>query len=364
MKMKHWFIVAVILVTGAVVRQLQADQPVATDPANKPATPGKADPKNKAKTMAKKPAAAPEENYIPVTEPGPAVVRQNNVNVRGQAAINSEVIAHLKKGDKVTVLEEITLKKPKTDEPAKWARIALPAGTAVWVHSSFVDMSTKTVKAKKLNLRSGPGENYSVVGHLEKGAAIKEVETKGEWIKIEAPEKTGAFVAAHLLSKDTSGSAVAVAPPPRVPPPVTPPPPVPPPVVTPPPPVTTVAVTPPPPVPPPVDNTPPTPVVPPPLITPPPVPRAVPPPVEEEIIVKRVVTREGLVKGSVSIQAPTYYVLKSLDNGRTINYLHTTSTNVIVSEFWNQKVTVTGEESLDERWPNTPVLTIDSIQAE
>src|SRR6185295_8393855 len=145
MKMKHWLIVAVILTTGALARQSLADQPPGGDPALKPTTSAnKADAKGKTKASAKKPAPAAEaDKYIPVTEPGPAVVRQNNINVRGKADINSEVIAHLKKGDKVMVLEEVTVKKPKTDEPAKWARIALPSGTPAWVHSSFVDAATK-----------------------------------------------------------------------------------------------------------------------------------------------------------------------------------------------------------------------------
>src|ERR1051325_1676304 len=257
MKMKHWLIVAVILTTGAVTRLLMADQPPGGDPANKPGTPAnKADAKSKTKAPAKKPGPAAEaDKYVPITEPGPAIVRQNNVNVRGQAAINSEVIAHLKKGDKVIVLEEVTLKKPKTDEPAKWARIALPSGTPAWVHSSFVDSATKTVKVKKLNLRSGPGENYSVIGHLEKGAPMKDRETNGEWIKVEAPEKSAAFVAAHLLSKDTSAPIIAAVPPPKPAPVISPPPPRP---------VVVAAVPPPTPTPvPPVDNTAPPPVPPP-----------------------------------------------------------------------------------------------------
>jgi uncharacterized protein YgiM (DUF1202 family) len=361
MKMKHWLIVAATLTLGVLARPLLADQPpvVGGDPATKPSTPPhKADAKSKAKSQAKKSATTPEpDRYVPVTEPGPAVVSQNNVNVRGQAAINSEVIAHLKKGDKVTVLEEVTIKKPKADEPAKWARIALPSGTPVWVHASFVDPATKTVRVKKVNLRSGPGENYSVMGHLDKGATLKDIETKGEWIKIEAPEKTAAFVAAHLLSKDLGATAVAATPRTTPPPPEAAPPP--------PPPVTAVAVAPPVATPAPVvENTAP-PAVPPPLVTPPAAVTTRPPPPapEEEIPVKRIVTREGIVKGAVSVQAPSYYVLKSLDNGRTINYLHTTNTTVQVSDYWNQKVLVIGEESLDERWPNTPVLTIDSIQS-
>jgi hypothetical protein len=33
----------------------------------------------------------------------------------------------------------------------------------VWIHSTYVS-STNTVIPKKLNVRAGPGENYSVVG--------------------------------------------------------------------------------------------------------------------------------------------------------------------------------------------------------
>ena len=54
--------------------------------------------------------------------------------------------------------------------------------------------------------------------------------------------------------------------------------------------------------------------------------------------------------------------LRGLESGRTINYLHTTSTNVQLGRYRNMRIIVTGEESLDERWPNTPVLTIQRIQ--
>jgi hypothetical protein len=84
---------------------------------------------------------------------------------------------------------------------------------------------------------------------------------------------------------------------------------------------------------------------------------------DAEPLIKRVVTREGIVKGSASIQAPTYYVLKSLDNNKTINYLHTTDTNIVLRSFIYQRIIVTGEEMLDERWPNTPVIDVESIEA-
>ena len=86
------------------------------------------------------------------------------------------------------------------------------------------------------------------------------------------------------------------------------------------------------------------------------------PPPADEPLPKRIVTREGVVRGSASIQAPSYYVLRSLDNNRAINYLHCPTTNIVIKEYMYQRVIVTGEELLDERWPNVPVIDIETIQ--
>ena len=42
-----------------------------------------------------------------------------------------------------------------------------------------------------------------------------------------------------------------------------------------------------------------------------------------------------------------------------MDYLYTTSTNLSLARYKGLTVLVQGEEELDERWPNTPVLTID-----
>ena len=187
---------------------------------------------------------------------------------------------------------------------------------------------------------------------------MKEVETRGEWMKVEAPTNSYAFVAAHLLSTDPAdlGPALAKANPPA-------------PAVVPPPVEVAVATPPPAPVPAEPLTTPPPPTPEPVVVPPPPpptealVPTTPPPPPVEEPPVKRIVTREGFVKGSASIQAPSYFVLRSLDNNKTINYLFAPSTNLVLKEYHMQRVLVTGEEILDERWPNTPVITVESIQS-
>jgi uncharacterized protein YgiM (DUF1202 family) len=327
-----------------------------------------------------------------------AVVRENNLNVRGQPSFAGEIITRLKKGEEVTILEEITLEKSKPGEPSKWAKIKMPANTPVWVSSLFVDPVDKKVLIKRLNVRAGPSENYSVVGRLEQGAVIKEISTKGDWLEIELPGNAYAFVAADRLEKKESApkphQIAAASPTPTAQPPApTPksitPTPTPPPVSREEIPVTKVAVAPaaaepanatlvdakvepsnakvaaadpalpvatPPAENPTVSQTPEvvtTSAVRRPIIL---TPMATVPPA------KRIVHREGFIGGTVSIQAPTHFELESVESGAPINYLHTTSTNISLKQLKGKKVYVSGEEYVDKRWPRTPVLEIVTLE--
>jgi hypothetical protein len=81
----------------------------------------------------------------------------------------------------------------------------------------------------------------------------------------------------------------------------------------------------------------------------------------EEPLPPRIVSHEGVVRATWSIQAPTKYALVDPVSGRTVNYLFTTSTNLDLSKWKGHRVVITGEEGLDARWRNTPVLTIQKI---
>jgi hypothetical protein len=76
----------------------------------------------------------------------------------------------------------------------------------------------------------------------------------------------------------------------------------------------------------------------------------------------RIVTHEGTVRHSVSLVAPTYFELYDATDNKSINYLFTTSTNLNLSRYDGMRITVTGQEGLDPRWQDTPVLTIQKIQ--
>jgi uncharacterized protein YgiM (DUF1202 family) len=298
-------------------------------------------PEKKAVVKEKAPRA-PELKTVPLLA-GPAVVVASNVNVRGQAKLKSEVVTRITKGQSVTVLEEIVRNNSGPDEPSAWAKIALPPGAHVWINSSFINTTNNTVLPKKLNVRSGAGENYSVIGLMQRGDALKTVTTKGDWTEIEPPASAYGFVAAQYLKQE----AAAPTPPPPAPP-------------EPPPTPTTVAVA-PPMAPPPTEAPALPPAAEPPAMLPAPTPVPTEPVVEEPPP-PRIVEREGIVRGMTSIQAPSRFVLVSPENGKDIDYLFTTAKDLDLRRYKGLRIIVRGEESLDERWGNIPVITIQKIQ--
>jgi hypothetical protein len=84
---------------------------------------------------------------------------------------------------------------------------------------------------------------------------------------------------------------------------------------------------------------------------------------EEPTFVKRVVRREGLVRNALSIQAPSPFELVNPETHKPMDYLHGEKSGITVKHFKGQRVIVTGEEGIDPRWPNTPVLEIETIDS-
>src|SRR5690349_3941420 len=147
MKLNCWIILGAMLSTRLMAQQVTNAPPAApigtsaevinAAPAGTNASPGQATAKKKStkkKTAAKtKPPA--ELKTVPLV-PGPAVVDAQNVNVRGQPKLKSEIITRLTNGQPVTVIEEITHNNSGPNEPSAWARIVLPPNAHVWIKSS------------------------------------------------------------------------------------------------------------------------------------------------------------------------------------------------------------------------------------
>lgn len=385
MKKNCWLILGSFIATSVVAQVNTNTLPEIPDPAVSAETPAVAV-DTAAPAVAETPAtpaapAAPVKKAAPKKKrvvkklheptvslvPGPAVVTAHHLNVRGQAGLHGERVGQLNGGEMVTVISQINLDKHAPNEPAQWAKIALPSGTKVWVSSHFVDTTTKTVTARRLNLRAGPGENYSVIGTVERGTPVTEIETKGAWIQIQPPTDAFAFVAAMYLDQTAIASAQTTPPATTTPTPVpapmtasTTPAPVPPPTTS-----TTVAET--------------QPVIASPsgtesqtsTLTPSPeeanattmamAPETRPTMVNTNPPPPRVATHEGYVRSSISPVAPTAYELYDPTTGNAINYLYSSTTNLDLSRYDQTKIIVTGEEGLAARWGGTPVLTVQRI---
>jgi hypothetical protein len=340
MKLNVWIVSALAPLTAIMV--------LAQETAPAPGT-AAAPPKAKASHVKKR---------VVLDPPVPATVKSADVNVRGRASFTGETVGHLPKGDTVTVLEQITLGRVTQGEPAEWARIALPPGIPVWVDGAYVDADAKTVKARRVNLRGGPGENFSVLGRLEKGAAVKEIKREKGWVEIEAPTNAYAFVAAEFLEMQPPPAAVVTAPAPT---------PAPEPQVvnvnTPAPPVAATEPVAPEPGPPKSQTerelealnrataAEPAPVA--------PVP-APEPPATNEPVTPRIITREGFVRRAYNIQAPTDFELRDIQSGSLIDYLQP-KPGQNFKIFVGTRVTVTGPEGMDPRWKRTPVLEVQTV---
>ena len=133
-----------------------------------------------------------------INPPEPGTVSADRVNVRARASLIGERVTQLRKGDQVTVLAKVTVAPPRKGEPTDWLRIAMPAAGQTWVHMSFV--KDGKVTAKKLNVRAGGSERFSIIGRLAKGDAVKEKRTAGDWIEIEHPVGAHAYVAAKFIT--------------------------------------------------------------------------------------------------------------------------------------------------------------------
>ena len=306
---------------------------------------------------------------------GTAVVERDRVNVRGGAGLVHEVVTQLRKGETVVVLEPVVLTKPTKGEPTNWFKIVLPANTPVWVNANYVSASN-TVSGSRLNVRGGPGENYSVLARLVKGDAIQPIRTVDDWIEIHPPTNAVAFVAAtYLAYSGSSANALTEAAQPAasaVKPVESEPTPAPKPVVAAPEPARPVetAV---------VESEPVapatgTPVAAPlgasttttneaaaPVVTTPVVPPANSTPVEISPAAprRRIVVREGILRRDFHINTPGYFQLVDKYHGRLINYLYVSNPELDLGPFVGSVVIVRGEEYLDERWKRTPVIEVE-----
>ena len=128
-------------------------------------------------------------------------VTGSRVNLRAKPTTSVETVGQVEYGDLLFA------KSLGVD----WVELVPPESTAIWVSRDYVNDGV--VSADTLNLRSGPGVNYSVVGELQRGSGVEVGEEFGEWLRIAPPQEASVWISRQFIKDVTplaSGSATVV----------------------------------------------------------------------------------------------------------------------------------------------------------
>lgn len=102
-------------------------------------------------------------------------VTGDRVSLRSKPDLNSELLDHAMRGEELEYFE-------KTNG---WVAVQAPDSLNFWVSGEFVQNGV--VQPDKLNIRSGPSQNYSVVCVVKKGDSLALRGEFNEWLKIAPP---------------------------------------------------------------------------------------------------------------------------------------------------------------------------------
>lgn len=123
---------------------------------------------------------------------GSGVVKADKVNVRARPSTSAEVVAQLKRGDAVEILEH-----KRGEKGGEWLRIPLPDTAKCYVNTKY--LAAGTVTADKVNVRCGPGLNHQDVGKLSKGDSVTVIKTEGDWTQIKPTAQCSGWLAAEFV---------------------------------------------------------------------------------------------------------------------------------------------------------------------
>ncbi|MDD4736258.1 MAG: SH3 domain-containing protein [Kiritimatiellae bacterium] len=137
-------------------------------------------------------------------ETTPVRVLSDRVNMRAAPQLTAEVVTQVNEG-------ELLSAKSFTEE---WVEVDAPSNVDCWIHREFcVD---GRVSVKKLNVRSGPGINYKIMGDLSRHDAVEVRGEFGEWIKIAPPAGSSVWISREYVApvgpggRDSMGGGLEV----------------------------------------------------------------------------------------------------------------------------------------------------------
>ena len=123
-------------------------------------------------------------------------VTASALNVRSGPGTNTSIKGCLYKGDTVAVLEKVN----------GWLKVQLSNKTTGWVSDKYIKIGITSVNTKikckaNLNVRSGPGTNYSIKTTVKKGTIHKIIDKSKYWYKIQLSNGTSGWVYGYYVEE-------------------------------------------------------------------------------------------------------------------------------------------------------------------
>lgn len=136
-------------------------------------------------------------------------VTGDNVNIRAKSSPNAEVVGQVISGD---ILDGFATS-------SEWFQVVLPSNISCWVAAEFVNNG---VARTRVNVRSGPGLNFSSLGLIHFGTVLEIREHKDPWLRIAPPSGISGWISSRFVVPVTQPPPISTAPLPLPPADVTP----------------------------------------------------------------------------------------------------------------------------------------------
>ncbi|MFA4992261.1 MAG: SH3 domain-containing protein [Candidatus Omnitrophota bacterium] len=129
------------------------------------------------------PAYPAETNDLKEGFVGIGYVKNDAAKVRSGDNVNFETLCTLEKSYPVNII----------GKRYSWYKISLPKQARVYINKDYVDplydqKNIGIVNASNVNLRAGPGTNYSIIGQVSDFEKLSVVSEENGWYEIEPPE--------------------------------------------------------------------------------------------------------------------------------------------------------------------------------
>lgn len=126
----------------------------------------------------------------------------DGLNVRSSASTNASVKTVLNRNSYITLISKT----------GSWWYVEYAAGKYGYCHSDYIriipsSIATVATKSTELNIRSGAGTGYSIVGYANKGSSLLVLSSSGGWSRILYNGSKTGYVSTQYLSSTTSGNS-------------------------------------------------------------------------------------------------------------------------------------------------------------